>query len=67
MIACDGCNKRGIEWVKLGTLDLAWCGQEDCLTKILLQAKDRSLPLGKSVRIHISQLEDQPYGQGGKV
>lgn len=64
MIGCDCCKERGIEWVVLGTLSLAWCGKDECLNDILVKVKTRSLPLAKSVRIHISQLEDLPYGQG---
>lgn len=58
MITCDaGCNRAGIDIMRLGELPLAWCGDEECLTKIFVKAKAKILPYRNSVRIQLSQPE----------
>jgi len=52
-----------MDWFALGEIHYFWCGNDECLTKMLVMMKERSLPLAKSVRLHLSQMED---GQGAR-
>ena len=62
MIGTCNCGKYGLDWLALGEIHWFWCGDDECLTKMLVQIKSRSLPLAKSVRMHMSQVEDQNPG-----
>lgn len=58
MICCNGCKEPGVFMVvKIGELtnDFAWCGKQDCLTKVLVQIRQTLEPLDKSIQVSLIQ------------
>ena len=57
MIVCDSdkCGKAGLNILKLGERDFAWCGNVECLSGVFSKARALLLPVAKSVRITLDQ------------
>lgn len=57
MIGCDACKELAVPVFRIGEQDFAWCGRTECLSKILVKARETIEPLGKRIKAALFEFE----------